>query len=343
MRSHPGSGVVRVAVGLAVVAATTALTAATTATAATDLPDTYTAATHAAVSPNSTALRSTIDSRTDQDWFKFSVTRATKAAVTLGSLPGNYSLAVYDGTGRRIALSAYTGTHFERVITSVAPGTYYVRVATQGDYSRTKAYLLRFRPLPAGLVTLDQRMGTEMTNHRVVATIFNNTNTWQWLADVPYAWYDKNHRLLRRDTGGMSSATWVIPPYSAAPFGWGGRKPPAGAVSVTVSPRGERVRPPGSLPAITVSGVRATFHPDRYTPYTDFTATARWSGSPNVWGEVLCEVYSANGALMDFEGMSMFLDRRHTEQVVCSAAAIGRPNTHHLFGRADVVQPVPWE
>jgi hypothetical protein len=148
--------VARLAAALAVAAAATPLTAAGTAGAETDRPNTYAAATRAAVSPNATALRSTIDGARDQDWFKFSVTRSTKAAVTLGSLPGNYSLAVYDGTGRRIGLSAHGKTHFERVILSVAPGTYYVRVATQGDWSRTKAYLLRFRPLPAGLVTLDQ-------------------------------------------------------------------------------------------------------------------------------------------------------------------------------------------
>jgi hypothetical protein len=63
----------------------------------------------------------------------------------------------------------------------------------------------------------------------------------------------------------------------------------------------------------------------------------------NLWGEVICEVYDANGALMDVDGMSMYLGQDHTEKFLCDVWAIGRPNTYHVYGRVDVDVPMPWE
>ena len=91
---------------LALAAVSASVPAITPARAAGDLPDTRAAAAKGPASSTAVAYRSTIDDPQDQDWFKFTVTRTSKAAVTLGNLPGDYSLAVYDGAGRRIGLSA---------------------------------------------------------------------------------------------------------------------------------------------------------------------------------------------------------------------------------------------
>jgi hypothetical protein len=337
MRTRPGSGVVRVAVGLALVAATTSLTAAGPATAETDRPNTYAAATRAAVSANATAIRSTIDSRTDQDWFKFSVTRATKAAVTLGSLPGNYSLAVYDGAGNRIALSAYPGTHFERVFPDVAPGTYYVRVATQGDYSRTKAYSLRFRPLPAGLVTLDQYVKVTEPR-RILATIFNNSGTWKWIPQVDYVYYDRNHRVLRRDSGGMGSQTWIVPPFSTMPFHWLGNPPPAGAVSVSVKALGDDIRRPNSVPVIKLSGVRTRYVTGRYA-HTEVTGTASSTSTRRVEAWVFSEAYNANGTLVDLDSWFVVVGAGRTERFE-TQLDIRSPNAIRTYGLTGYGEPV---
>jgi hypothetical protein len=338
MRSRPSRAAARLSAALAVAACSTALVAALPAGAATDRPNTYAAAVEAAVSPGAIALRSTIDGPRDQDWFKFSVTRATKAAVTLGSLPGNYSLAVYDGAGRRIALSAHTGTHFERVFPDVAPGTYYVRVATQGDWSRTKAYMLRFRPLPTGLVTLDQY--AKLTgSRRVVATIFNNSGTWKWISQVDYVWYDRDRRVLRRDSGGMTDLTWIVPPHRAMPFDWVGSAPPAGAVSVSVKAIGGDVRRPGTPAVIKASGVR-TRYVTGTRPYTEVSGTASSPSTRRVQAWVLAEAYNANGTLIDVADWPVLVGAGRTERF-SPTLDVRAPNAVRVHGLAGYGQPVP--
>src|SRR5262245_53735203 len=125
------------------------------ARAAADLPNTFAAAKAGAFSTVNTYYQSTIDSPTDVDWFKFDVPATTRSTALLGSRPGDYNISVHDATGKEIARSFYTGTHFERPVVSVTPGTYYTRVSTKGYYAKSKPYTLRFRQLPVGVVALD--------------------------------------------------------------------------------------------------------------------------------------------------------------------------------------------
>ena len=266
---------------LALAAVSASGPAITPAGAAAELPDTLAAAAKASASALNVAHRSTIDDPKDQDWYKFQVPRTARAAVTLGGLPGDYSLAVYNSAGQRVGLSAYGGTHFERIFLSVGPGTYYARVATQGYFSKTKPYRLNFRVLPTGVITLDQRKVSTPGSHRVVATIYNNSSQWQWIGEVDYAWLDSSKRVLRRDTGGMLGGLWVIPPHSARPFGWVGNTPPAGATGVSVKPVATPVQP-SPVPAVSVSGVARTRNPSGMS----YTGTAS-AGSKRVNGFVI--------------------------------------------------------
>jgi len=324
---------------LALAAVSASGPAITTAGAAAELPDTYAAAVQAAASSTAVAHRSTIDDAKDQDWFKFTVTRTSKAAVTLGNLPGDYSLAVYDGAGRRLGLSAYGGTHFERIIVSVSPGTYYARVATQGYYAKSKPYSLRFRGLPSGVIALDQHKATHPAAHRVVATIYNNSSSWQWVGEVQYAWLDKSKRVLRRDTGGMSYDFWIIPPHGSRPFGWIGSAPPAGAVSVSVTPRATPVKAPAAVPAVTVSGVSARYVATRYNPYLRFTGTAS-AGSKRVSASVIGETYSTTGTLTGWGVYPVSVGAGRTERFTVDAVA-PRPNAHRVYGLVGYGEPVP--
>ena len=331
---------VRVVAALAVVAGVSSLAAAVPAGAVTDRPNTFAEATRAAVSQSAVALYSTIDSRTDQDWFKFSVTATTKAAVTLGSLPGNYSLAVYDGAGRRVGLSAYPGVHFERVILSVGPGTYYVRVATQGDYSRTKRYMLRFRPLPPGVVVLDQYWIRQPGNNRAVATVFNNTPNWRWVPSLDVTWYDSNRRALRTDGGTMPQETQVIPPFGAMPFDSYSKRPPAGTASVSVTPNSHQIRPAAANPAVRVSGV-STRWSSRSGGYVLVEGTN--STSSNYFsGPVYVETYNANGTLTNVE--SYYHPRTvaagRPEPFAITVYAPARPNAVRVYGLTGYGPPV---
>ena len=324
---------------LALAAVSASVPAITPARAAGDLPDTRAAAAKGPASSTAVAYRSTIDDPQDQDWFKFTVTRTSKAAVTLGNLPGDYSLAVYDGAGRRIGLSAYGGTHFERVIVSVAPGTYYARVATQGYYAKTKPYSLRFRGLPSGVIALDQYKPTHAAGYRVVATIYNNSSSWQWVSDVDYAWLDKSNRVLRRDTGGMNYDLWIIPPHGSRPFGWIGNTPPAGAVSVSVTPRATPVKAPAAVPAVTVSGVSARYVAAQYNPFVRFTGTAS-AGSRRLSAQVIAETYNATGTLTGWETYPVSVGAGRTERFTTDVVA-PRPNAHRVYGVVGYGEPVP--
>jgi hypothetical protein len=298
---------------------------------AADLPDTYAAARNAPLSTVGTAYSSSIDDPTDQDWFRFDVKQTTKAAVTLGDLPGDYTLTVFDGAGRQVARSAYGGKHFERVLVNVAPGTYYARVTTQGFFAKTKPYRLRFRLLPVGVVALDNYWNKSSASpHRVVATIYNNTGQWQWIGQVDYAWYDSKKKLLRRDSGGMQYDLWVVPPGGVRPFGWRGSAPPKGAASVTVTPRATAVKPSAAVPAVTVSGVSTSYVAAKSNPYQRFAGTASGGGSKRVDALTVAETFNANGTMTGWSSWVSPVGAGRTDRFSFEVYA-PRPNTYRIY------------
>lgn len=77
-----------------------------------------------------TVVRGTIRSAADEDWFSFAVTSISpNIRARLYDLPGNYTLELYDMTGRRIRRSTLNGTSNEALIANALPaGTYTVRI-----------------------------------------------------------------------------------------------------------------------------------------------------------------------------------------------------------------------
>src|SRR5215217_6971671 len=123
-----------------------------TADAAADRPNSLAAATKTASLANFTWVREKIATSTDEDWYRYDVPAPMQMMATLGGLPANYSLSVYDSAGRLIGTSNQSGVGYERVLwTARAKGTYYARVDSAGGYSASKEYSIRFKQLPAGL------------------------------------------------------------------------------------------------------------------------------------------------------------------------------------------------
>lgn len=84
-----------------------------------------------------TPIRGTIKSSTDEDWFNFSVASTTpNVRAKLSNLAGNYTLELYDGTGRRIRRSTLNDKSSEAVLVNDLPtGTYTVRIySADGSY-----------------------------------------------------------------------------------------------------------------------------------------------------------------------------------------------------------------
>jgi hypothetical protein len=146
------------------------------AAAAGDRPDTLAQARQTAASPNGTWLRERLSSAADRDWFKFSVPQNQRALVTLGHLPANYSLAVFDAAGHKVGVSDRNGRKFEQLYLRLAAGDNFVRVAPSGDsVAKDKNYRLQLRPLPDAVVYAEQKGSLTNQGFEVRGELLNNT------------------------------------------------------------------------------------------------------------------------------------------------------------------------
>ncbi|MBK6828306.1 MAG: pre-peptidase C-terminal domain-containing protein [Chitinophagaceae bacterium] len=95
--------------------------------------------------PNNTNINSQIASASDVDWYKFSNSALEpNIYVTLGNLPFDYDLYLYNSAGGMIGSSTSGGTTSESIIYNTsAVGTYYIRViGYNGAFSNTLCYRL---------------------------------------------------------------------------------------------------------------------------------------------------------------------------------------------------------
>ncbi len=97
--------------------------------------------------PVNTDITARIGTSTDKDWFTFTTTNsAPKVKVTLGNLPGDYDVRLYNNAGTQLGLSQASGTTAESITynSSSAAATYYIQVyGYNGANSSTACYLLR--------------------------------------------------------------------------------------------------------------------------------------------------------------------------------------------------------
>jgi hypothetical protein len=82
----------------------------------TDRPNSLAGAGGTAPLANGGWFRERIHTLTDEDWYRFDVPKPTQVVVTLGGLPADYSLSVFDAAGRRKGGSNFRGRAFERVV-----------------------------------------------------------------------------------------------------------------------------------------------------------------------------------------------------------------------------------
>ncbi|RYY99175.1 MAG: T9SS type A sorting domain-containing protein [Chitinophagaceae bacterium] len=119
-----------------------------TAVAAPTCPGTYDNTTNGTTSgaaqiPFNTDVKGTIGSSTDVDYYKFVITTGGSITVTLGTLPGDYDLKLYNSAGTQVAISQNGGTTGETISYTAAAGTYYAQVYGYNGANSATCYTLK--------------------------------------------------------------------------------------------------------------------------------------------------------------------------------------------------------
>jgi len=166
-------------------------------------------------SEKGTWLKDTINSSTDEDWYRFSVTRKTRVQVTLGALPENYRLDLYSTCSTRLATSNRGGREFEEILKRLPAGTYRVRVS--GTLSSGTPYQLRFRQLADGLPVLSSFANlADSFPSDFVGEVLNNTSSNRTQIEVKLRFFNRKGSLIGSAKGSLGA--YILKPGARLPF-----------------------------------------------------------------------------------------------------------------------------
>jgi hypothetical protein len=186
---------------------------ASRAAAAADRADSIAAARAASVERPGRWLREALPAG-DVDWFHFRLASATAVSVTLGGLPADYDLTLYDDSGRQRATSQRTGTTVDEAWVKMPTGDVLVRV-TRKRGAAAGTYSLRLRTFSPGVHMLSSRRTS--TRGEVIGEFYNATGQWHAVSELNAVWLDRKGRAVHRLTTFMSPNTYVRP-WSRVPF-----------------------------------------------------------------------------------------------------------------------------
>lgn len=172
----------------------------------------------------------------DVDWFRYRFRTASIVSVTLGGLPADYDLAVFDATGRQRAASTRKGRSVDEAFVQMPAGDVLVRVIRK---RRTAAggYMVRLRVMSPGFNLLSARKTT--TRGEVIGEFYNATRRWHAVSGLDVEWLDRRGRVVKRLETFMEPSGWVRP-WSRTPFTAGDQITAAEdgrSTSVRVTPR----------------------------------------------------------------------------------------------------------
>ena len=86
----------------------------------------------------------------DVDWYRFTNSSTRSVEITLGDLPVDASIKLYQGCSTLLSTSDNPGGHTEEIIKSLKAGSYAVKITNKGGASG-EPYALRIRRLGTGL------------------------------------------------------------------------------------------------------------------------------------------------------------------------------------------------
>lgn len=118
-----------------------------TTSGASTCPSTYDAGAHgsfaaAVLIPKNTDVKGTLKTKSESDYYKFTVTTGGTLTVNLTTLPNDYDIRLYNSAQTQVGISQNGGTTNEAINYTAAAGTYYVRVYVYSGTSSTACYTL---------------------------------------------------------------------------------------------------------------------------------------------------------------------------------------------------------
>jgi len=176
------------------------------------------AAMKASAMPKNSWQYAPITSKNSQNWYRLTVSSRSYLYALLGDLPANYNLRLYDAEGKQLAGSNKSGTKPESISRMLAPGHYFLRVASSSGFSRTKKYALlaRVAPSSAEVAVLTSQFGNY--GNSIVGEIANVSSTWLSMDYATVSYYDANGKRLRRLTHQFRNPLTVLAPGAREPF-----------------------------------------------------------------------------------------------------------------------------
>jgi hypothetical protein len=91
--------------------------------------------------PLNTDIKGLINSTTDNDYFKFTITTAGMYSITLQTVPADFDVRLYNSSQQRLGISEKPNTENEIITTELQPGTYFIHVyGWRGANSTTVCY-----------------------------------------------------------------------------------------------------------------------------------------------------------------------------------------------------------
>jgi glucose/arabinose dehydrogenase len=142
----------------------------------------------------------TIGTPTDEDWYRFTLKSTTAVQITLGDLPIDGRLELWNHCTTLIAASDGAGQASEQIIRSLPAGTYSVRVSGHGASDPTDHYALRVRPLSSGLKILSSTTTVSGGTVRIFGEVLNTTTSHRGPIVVTARLYTKTGHLLATRT-----------------------------------------------------------------------------------------------------------------------------------------------
>jgi hypothetical protein len=126
----------------------------------------------AAQIPFNTDVKGTISSTTDVDYYKFVITTGGTITITLGTLPGDYDLKLFNSAGTQVGISQNGGTTGETISYTAAAGTYYANVYGYNGANSATCYTLR-----VALGTATRQMDPSIVQGQVKLEAYPNPAT----------------------------------------------------------------------------------------------------------------------------------------------------------------------
>ncbi len=167
--------------------------------AAADAPNSCAGATTG--SALNTWISGAIETGSDTDWYRFTTSASGYALMTLGDLPKNYRLDLYNSSCTLITGSNRSGVVYEEILRSLAAGRYYLRVAptSSSTYSPT-AYVIKFRTPSNSVQVLSSAAWTDSYGYlHIPGEVLNNTPNRREYVEITATYYNSANQVLATD------------------------------------------------------------------------------------------------------------------------------------------------